>query len=266
MFSEAMIWGLGLGVAVLVIGSTLNFRFRTTVINDWEEGVLRRKGRFQRLLGAGQHWSFGSGTEIDVVDLRERMFDVSGQESPTKDEVPVKLSLALIWRVVDSLKALQTSQAYDRAIYVAAQLALRRVLAERELSELLGARKAADEAIEDELREALASSGLAVVRAAIKDVMVSGEIKRALADAVKARAEGRARLERARSESAALRSLANAARLVRDNGGLYELRLLETVQIAAQSEKNTLMLGIGDKMRFSDAVDVGGEGGSGKRE
>jgi regulator of protease activity HflC (stomatin/prohibitin superfamily) len=266
MLSDAMIWGVGIGLAILVLGAAIKRRFRVTTIRDWEQGILWRNGRFQRLLGAGRYRSFRSGTEIDVIDLRERLFDVNGQESPTRDEVPVKLSLALTWKVLDPLKAVQTSQAYDRTIWVAAQLAVRRVLAERDLSEVLGARKATDEAIESELREALDGSGLEPVRVAIKDLMVSGDIKRALADAVKARAEGRARLERARAESAALRSLANAARMIRDNGGLYELRLLETLQVAAQSEKNTLMLGIGDKMRFSDGVNAGGDGGSGATE
>ncbi|MCA1706792.1 MAG: hypothetical protein LC808_27445 [Actinobacteria bacterium] len=42
-----------------------------------------------------------------------------------------------------------------------------------------------------------------------------------------ARAEGLAALERARGETAALRNLANAARLCADNPALLQLRLLQ---------------------------------------
>ena len=46
---------------------------------------------------------------------------------------------------------------------------------------------------------------------------------------LRARAEGHAALERARGESAALRNLANAARLMDGNPALMNLRLLQTI-------------------------------------
>ena len=57
--------------------------------------------------------------------------------------------------------------------------------------------------------------------------MVPGELKRAFAGIVAARREGEAALERARGETAALRSLANAGRLIEDNPGLLQLRILQ---------------------------------------
>jgi regulator of protease activity HflC (stomatin/prohibitin superfamily) len=51
----------------------------------------------------------------------------------------------------------------------------------------------------------------------VKDVMFPAELKRAFADTLKAKQEGQAALERARGESAALRNLANAARVLEGN-------------------------------------------------
>jgi regulator of protease activity HflC (stomatin/prohibitin superfamily) len=62
-------------------------------------------------------------------------------------------------------------------------------------------------------------------------VIFPAEIKKAQAEVVVARAQGLAALERARGETAALRNLANAAALLKDNPALLQLRLVQ--QLAA---------------------------------
>jgi len=54
--------------------------------------------------------------------------------------------------------------------------------------------------------------------------MFPGEMKKAFAQVVKAQKDGQAALEKARGETAALRSLANAARMMDDNPNLLQLR------------------------------------------
>jgi hypothetical protein len=71
--------------------------------------------------------------------------------------------------------------------------------------------------------------------------MVPSELKRAFAGIVAARREGEAALERARGETAALRSLANAGRMIEDNPGLLQLRILQQL---GGSTGNTIMLGL----------------------
>jgi regulator of protease activity HflC (stomatin/prohibitin superfamily) len=70
--------------------------------------------------------------------------------------------------------------------------------------------------------------GVKLLSVEIRDLMLPGDLKRIFAQEVQARKEGLAALERARGERAALRSLANAARLVQDNPALLQLRLLQT--------------------------------------
>jgi hypothetical protein len=66
------------------------------------------------------------------------------------------------------------------------------------------------------------------------------ELKKILAEVVRAKQEGLAALERARGESAALRNLANAARLLENNPGLQNLRLLQSMTGAG----NTFVMGV----------------------
>jgi hypothetical protein len=83
--------------------------------------------------------------------------------------------------------------------------------------------------------------GLKLILADVKDMMFSGEMKKAFAQVVKAQKEGQAALEKARGETAALRNLANAARIMDDNPNLLQLRALQAL---AESGGNTLVLGL----------------------
>jgi hypothetical protein len=75
----------------------------------------------------------------------------------------------------------------------------------------------------------------------LKDIMFPGEMKKVFAQVVKAQKEGQAALEKARGETAALRNLANAARIMDDNPNLLQLRALQTL---ADSSGNTLVIGL----------------------
>lgn len=60
---------------------------------------------------------------------------------------------------------------------------------------------------------------------------------------LKAKQEGQAALERARGERAALRNLANAARVLEGNPALMNLRLMQSLA-TAQNAGNTLVVGM----------------------
>jgi regulator of protease activity HflC (stomatin/prohibitin superfamily) len=66
--------------------------------------------------------------------------------------------------------------------------------------------------------------------------MLPGELRKAFAEVLKARQEGQAALERARGESAALRNLANAARLIEGQPALATLRFLQTLEASGAGQ------------------------------
>jgi len=79
--------------------------------------------------------------------------------------------------------------------------------------------------------------------------MLSAEIKKAYTQVLLAKQEGVAALERARGESAALRNLANAAKMLENNPALYQLRLLQSV---SEAKASTLVLGAQGLIPLSD--------------
>ena len=120
-------------------------------------------------------------------------------------------------------------------------MALREIVGKEKIDDLMQSRSAIGAKLM-ELTSAKASDyGLKLKLVDVKDIMFPGEMKKAFAQVVKAQKEGQAALERARGETAALRSLANAARMMDDNPNLLQLRALQSI---ADSSGNTLVFGL----------------------
>ena len=121
------------------------------------------------------------------------------------------------------------------------QLALRQIVGAVDIDSLLATRDEISKKL-TEMTEAKARElGLHLISVGIKDIMFPGKLKEVFAQVVSARKEGLAALEKARGETAALRNLANAAKMIESNPGLMQLRMLQTL---GGSSGNTLVLGL----------------------
>jgi regulator of protease activity HflC (stomatin/prohibitin superfamily) len=165
-----------------------------------------------------------------------------GQEVLSADGITLRLSLAAGWRVADPTVAVNQVQDYREALYVTLQLALRRVIGDAPVDDTLERRAELGPSVRELAAPEVARLGLELVSLDVRDIMFPGDLKRVFAQVVQARKEGQAALEKARGETAALRNLANAARLVDGSPALLQLRLLQ--QLGAASG-NTIVLGLG---------------------
>jgi len=121
-------------------------------------------------------------------------------------------------------------EAPDDFVYTALQIALREAVSRRSLDDLLQARAALSDEIVEPVRATARTVGVELDSLAVRDMMIPSELRRAAADVATARAQGLASLERARSEVAATRALANAARTLSDQPGLLQLRTLQAIE------------------------------------
>jgi regulator of protease activity HflC (stomatin/prohibitin superfamily) len=202
---------------------------RRVHIHETEVGLRYRRGRYERLLEPGGHWLIGPGLRVSRVDSRRRLMVIASQEVLTSDSVQLRVSAVVAFRVTDVPRAVHEVESYEQELHVAVQLALRAVVGEATAEALLEQRFNHSERLTELVSERAASLGLEVLEIDVRDVMLPGDVKAAFSEVLRARAEGRAALERARGESAALRNLANAARLIESNPALMNLRLLQTM-------------------------------------
>ena len=206
-------------------------------------GLLYHKGKFVNVLGAGRHVRWGRHFTLGAQDLRKAALHVAGQDVLTADNVGLKLSLLVSYQVTDPAKAAHETQNWQGDLYNAAQLALRAVVGGVAVEALLNQRLEIGAQLLARVQQEAAKVGINVNAVEVKDVMFPADLKRAFADVLKAKQEGQAALERARGESASLRNLANAARVLEGNPALMNLRVLQSLT-AAQNAGNTLVLGI----------------------
>jgi regulator of protease activity HflC (stomatin/prohibitin superfamily) len=231
-------------IVAAVAAMILRHNFRHIfIVPEGFVGLLYRHGRFVAQLGVGRNIRWGRGFTLTHQDLRKAILPITGQEVLTADNVSLKASLSVSYQVVDPVKALHEAQNWAADLHNQVQLALRAVVGELAVGTLVTQRPSVAAKLLVLVQLKAAKLGVQVHAVELKDLMYPAELKRAFAESLKARQEGQAALERARGESAALRNLANAARVLEGNPELLNLRLLQSIT-AAQSAGNTLVLGM----------------------
>ncbi|GAB11592.1 hypothetical protein GOARA_078_00410 [Gordonia araii NBRC 100433] len=208
--------------------------FNRWVVNPGEVALEYRDGTLARVLTPGAHRTSRRSVYVRV-DTRDRIVHVAPQEVLTADGVPVRVSLAIQLAVVDAVRYAEQSDDPTAVVYLAAQVALRTACAGVQAEELVGRTDAFDaDALTAAAVAAGESVGLAVRAVTIRDVILPHEIRSAAMDLITAKARGQAKLEAARAETAALRSLANAGRLLDAHPALAQLRLVQEVPYGAK--------------------------------
>lgn len=200
------------------------------IVAPWEAVLRYRDGALVEVLTAGRHRRRRRRVSLVRMDLRPRLVTVAGQEVLTADGLVLKASLVARLRVVDARVAHEAAQDTDAVAYVALQVALRAEVAAADLGALVTDRQGLGTRVMQRVAGELAAIGWAAEQVAVRDLMLPPELRRAALDVVVARQSGQASLERARGETAALRALANAARLAADNPALLALRTLQAVE------------------------------------
>jgi regulator of protease activity HflC (stomatin/prohibitin superfamily) len=230
-------------------------RLVRVTIYEFQRGLKYRKGRFLSVLGPGQYWVLEPRSAVTPLDIRPNFVTVAGQEVLTADGVGLKVTLAANYEIADPVLAVNGQASYLQSLYLVLQLAVREVVATANVDALLENRAGLTEKLRALAEPEVQRLGLKLLSADFKDLMVSGDLKKSFAQVVRARKEGEAALERARGETAALRSLANAARMVQEYPNLVQLRLL---QVMGESAGNTFVVGVPPG---STAVPIRGGGG-----
>lgn len=212
-------------------GGLRSFRRQAITVTDDQFAVLVVDGRLDRVLSTGRHRIRPRRDSVRVLPALEQHQYVAGQEILTADGAAVRATAVAAVAITDPMVVLrELGDGWVDQLHLEVQLALRAVVAELTLEQLLDQRTALDTMLTPPLQTWATERGLAVSRVVVRDLVVPGALKQAVANVVTAQLEGRAALERARSETAALRSLANAARSLENNPALLQLRLLQQIE------------------------------------
>jgi len=226
-------------ILVFLLSRLLSHVFRRATVHDYEVGLHYVSGKLRRNLPPGGYWLWRPFSSVKVLDLRTRVVTVPAQEVLSSDNVSVKASLLLRYKVTRPEVAVNAAVAFEDVVYADAQVALREIIGGLAIEDLVVKREELAAALEERVKPKAEGLGIVLESAGIKDLIFPPMLRQVFHQVVEARKASQASLERARGEVATLRSLANASRMLENNPALLALK---TLQMAADG-KHTLVLG-----------------------
>jgi regulator of protease activity HflC (stomatin/prohibitin superfamily) len=229
---------VALPLVVLVLFFLLSF---IRILNEYERGVMFTFGRFTGIKGPGIVLVVPVIQRLTRVDLRVVVLNVPPQDVITRDNVSVKVSAVVYFRVVDAGRSiLQVAQPIE-ATSQFAQTTLRSVLGQHELDELLAQRDRLNQNIQRILDQATDAWGIKVASVEIKDVDINESMIRAIARQAEAERIRRAKVIHAEGEKQAAAMLVEAASTLRQQPQAMQLRYLQTLADISSEKSSTIV-------------------------
>ena len=226
---------VALAVIALIILSGLN------ILREYERAVVFRLGRLTPYRGPGVTFIFPIIERMVRIDLRTITLEIPAQDVITKDNVTVKVSAVLYFRVVDPSRAVVEVENYLFATLQLAQTTLRSVGGQTELDELLSQREKLNTRIQEVVDTQTEPWGIKVVLVELKNIDLPQDMQRAIAAQAEAERERRAKVIAAEGEFQAAQRLADAADIMARSPITIQLRYLQTLkEIAAEHNSTTL--------------------------
>jgi regulator of protease activity HflC (stomatin/prohibitin superfamily) len=230
-------YALGIIIVLVIIFLFMAIK----VLNEYERGVIFRLGRIIDHKGPGIIILIPIIDRMVRVGLRTVAFDVPPQDVITRDNVSVKVSAVIYFRVIDPTKAVIDVENYLYATSQLAQTTLRSVCGQSELDELLAQRDKINLQIQEILDSHTAPWGVKVSMVEVKQIDLPLEMQRAIARQAEAERERRAKVINAEGEYQAAARLAEAAAIIAKEPTALQLRFLQTL-VEVSAEKSSTIL------------------------
>jgi len=232
---------VGLGLLIPVALVIFWFLSGIRIVNEYEQGVVLRLGRFSGIRNAGLKWIIPFIDRMIIIDMRVTAEQVPPQDVITRDNVSVKVNAVIYFRVMQADRAFLQVTDFLFATSQFAQTTLRSVLGQVELDDLLSQRDKINRQLQEIIDRHTEPWGVKVTAVEVKQVDLPEEMRRAMARQAEAERERRAKVIAADGEFQAAEKLGQAADVISRSPGALQLRYLQTcVEISA--EKNSTIV------------------------
>jgi len=218
------------------------FMFWLKIASQWEKAVILRMGKFRKLAGPGLFWLLPFvDTLANWIDHRVMVTPFSAEKTLTKDTVPVDVDAVLFWVVWDAEKAALEVADYRAAIAWAAQTALREIIGQSELADILVGRAKMDADLQRIIDERTTPWGITVQSVEIRDVIIPPDLEDAMSRQAQAERERQARVILGESEKQIADSFAEASKAYIHNPTALHLRAMNML-FEGLKEKGALVI------------------------
>jgi len=214
------------------------------IVYEYERGIKFTLGRFSGQMGPGVNFIIPVLQSFRKVDVRIKTLDIPKQEVMTKDNVPVRVNAVVYFAVKDPEKAILNIQNYTYAVGQYAQTALRDIIGNKSLDEVLANRDEIAEEIEIVVDKETDPWGINVTGIKMQDVELPENLKRTMAKQAEAERERRGVIIKAEGEVEAAVNLEKAAKMLSRQPASLHLRTLNTLNDLSSDQSNTVVFAL----------------------
>jgi len=234
------IW-IGITLTIFILAAVY-ILYALKVAQQWEKAVVLRLGKIKGLSGPGVFWIIPVLDSTPYwIDHRVMVTPFNAEKTLTKDTVPVDVDAVLFWMVWDAEKAALEVADYKSAIAWAAQTALREIIGQMPLSDILVGRAKMDADLQKIIDERTTPWGISVQSVEIRDVIIPKDLEDAMSRQAQAERERQARVILGESEKQIASSFAEASRAYLNNPTALHLRAMNML-FEGLKEKGALVI------------------------
>lgn len=233
-----------IAIPVFIIGILLAIMFLTCikVVDQWDRVVVLRFGRFLAVREPGVFFLMPFVDTVGAwIDTRVHTADLLAEEALTKDTVPVDVDAVMFWLVFDAKKAALEVEKYADAVTWAAQTALRDLIGQTELADLLVGRQIIDKELQELIDSRTTPWGISVNSVEIRDIKIPQGLQDAMSRQAQAERERQARIILGDSELQIAEKFAKAAESYVSNPTAMHLRAMNML-FEGLKERGSLMI------------------------
>ena len=230
---------IGLFVPVIIV--VLWFFMGLRIVNEYEQGVVLRLGRYAGLRTAGLKWIIPFIDRMIIIDMRVTAEQVPPQDVITRDNVSVKVSAVIYFRVLQAERAFLQVTDFLFATSQFAQTTLRSVLGQVDMDDLLSQRDKINRQLQEIIDRHTEPWGVKVTAVEVKQVALPEEMRRAMARQAEAERERRSKIISAEGEFQAAEKLGQAADVISRSPGALQLRYMQTLIEISTEKTNTIL-------------------------
>ena len=223
-------------IAMLLAGSLF-------IVKQWEKAAVLRLGKIIKTVEPGLNFRVPIIDTVTKVDMRTQTIDLKGQSAITKDNISVGVDAVVFMTIESPEKIITQIVNYRDAVSKYAQTAIRNIIGQYDLDDLLESREEIAITLKEEIDKLAKDWGIDIARAGLQDISLPEDMKRAFAVQAEAERESRAILIKADAELQASSKLAAAAKNMQDPNAM-QLRILSTVNDVSKDQSNTIILAL----------------------
>ena len=213
------------------------------IAQEYQRAVVFRLGRFRGIKGPGLYWIIPFIEAQQRVDIRTKTVDLEQQETITKDSVTIKVNAVLWFKITNPEDAIIKVADYNKAVYQFSVTALRNIIGQHSLDEVLREREQINGTLQKIVDSATEPWGIKIEMVEMKDVEIPEGMQRAMAREAEAIREKRARIVKAEAELEASIKLTQGAKEMEGSPIALELRRMQMLsEIGVDNNTTTVIL------------------------